>query len=270
MVARRCGRWDEAIRAFDAAETVLRAERPDADFFINNSAIYAMLSRLHAGHVREARDRNRFLLDEAADRNDLHIRIFLEGSITPFVALADDDPDEAARALDWYDAHVEQTGRHLHVVYSLFNRVLLDLHRGDAEAAARRFDEPAHAGARIFAGRLELERQFYGWIHATAELAAGRPQCAAAHAAVIERERVPWALPLAALVRAELDRAAGADEPAASRLRRARADLEAHGMPLYASVARLALGEPAPSWLSPRFAALFLPVHLGGPSGPRG
>jgi hypothetical protein len=212
-----------------------------------------MLARLHSGRVQEARDRNRFLLDEAADRNDLHIRIFLEGSITPFVALAADDVDEAERALAWYGAHVDQTGRHLHLVYSLFNRVLLDLRRGDAETATKRFDDPAHVGSRNFVSRLQLERQFDTWLRGTAEIAAGRNDLAAQRVAAIEKEQVSWALPLARLLRAQL-------EPAArtTHLDHARRAFDAHGMPLFASVCGLGLGVAAPD-LSPKFAALFAP-----------
>ena len=190
-------------------------------------------------------------IQEAAARGDRYGVTNLRARVAHVVALAADDPVSGEREAKQAVEAWSHTGFHAQHYYQLFAQVEADLYRGDAHAAA------TVVGARWPAldKSLLLQVQFIRLealhMRARTQLAAARTgigvdsarvAAALADARRIERARMPWATPLATMLRAGAAALADDTAQAASLCEMAARELDAAGMTLYATVARWRLG----------------------------
>jgi hypothetical protein len=176
----------------------------------------------------------------------------LRTRVAHVVALAADDPTAAEREPREAVAAWSHQGFHAQHYYQLFAEAEADIYRGDAQAALALV---RRAWPRLKKSLL-LQVQFICLealhLRARTLLAAARHGGggaderllgdALADARRIERRRMPWATPLATLVRAGAAAAINDSAQAASLLEVAARELDAAGMALYATVARWRLG----------------------------
>ena len=169
------------------------------------------------------------LLQDAEQRSDRFTEAGLRLNLN-VVWLARDEPERAARELE-FAGWVPPAGyAHTQEWYAAHGRAELDLYRADAAAGLARFEQFLTTRGKAFIFRVRSQRALRDWTHARLVLAAMTTHAHAAASrtsrtslrqveravAALKREGVPFARSLALLLRAALEVARG-DEPRARR-----------------------------------------------------
>ncbi|HEX6838584.1 MAG TPA: serine/threonine-protein kinase PknK, partial [Polyangia bacterium] len=246
-----CGRWREARPWFSEAETVFRERCSGCAWELDSVDLFSLWTRYYLGDIGELLRLMPSRVQEAQARGDRYGVTNLRTRVAHVIALAGDDPVSAEREAREAVAAWSHTGFHAQHYYQLFAQAEADLYRGDAHAAA---DEVAARWPALHKSLL-LQVQFIRLealhLRARTQLAAARTgggvDGARVHAALadahrIEKARMPWATPLATLVRAGVAALGDDSARAASLCELAARELDAAGMTLYATVARWRLG----------------------------
>ncbi len=247
------GRWREALENCDRAQEMF-SQCVGVAWEVDSARFFAVNSLAQLGELRVLAERSSSYLRDASDRGDLYAMVNLRIGLGNLRWLVSDEVPEARRQVDEAMARWSKHGFHLEHYYELQARTNADLYAGAADEALARLESrwPALRGS-LLPMRIQVTRIHSWHLRARAALAiaaesgpgrerSDRLRGAVADVERIERERSPWATPLATLLRAGIARVQGRDAAAVSLLRTAEKGLDAAGMALHANVARHALG----------------------------
>jgi hypothetical protein len=245
------GRWRDARPWFTEAEAIFRERCSGCAWELDSVDLFSIWTRYYLGELGELQRLLPSRIQEAAARGDRYGVTNLRARVAHVIALAADDPvvgeREAKEAVEAWS----HTGFHAQHYYQLFAQAESDLYRGDAQEALALVSGRWPALQKSLLLQVQFIRLEALHLRARVHLAAARTgggvdaervQAALADARRIERARMPWATPLATLVRAGVSALAGDTAQAATLCELAARELDAAGMALYATVARWRLG----------------------------
>jgi eukaryotic-like serine/threonine-protein kinase len=241
------GRWREARELLDGLYERFRGSR--AGWFANWHLFHVYALGL-MGELAEARRRCATLIPDAEARGDLYTLVNLRIGHCATVWLAADDIDGARRNLRDAMASWSQSGFFLQHYRAMLAEANVDLYAGLGESAYGIVARDWDALRRSFLMDVQYVRADANFLRARCALAlaaatpgqgAGVAE-AARFARKLDRERMPWTAPLAALVWAGVCHAKDDNGGAIAHLRTAIESGEAADMRLHSAVARMRLG----------------------------
>ncbi len=239
------GRFREGLTTLDEAERILRARCTGVAWELDSAELWARLSLVYLGDLRELGRRSVVQLADAAARGDQFAETWIRAGVTPYERLAADDPAGArasiARALaPW------KPGSFLVIHYlALWSDLVVDLYEGDAEGALVRLSERWPAVDRSLLLRMQICRVNLTQLRGAAAVAAARGDPRSPHLATAERqaralaaEGMPYAEAMASAIRAGIVSARGDRTTAVALLRAAIVRFDESAMALSAASAR--------------------------------
>jgi len=241
------GRWREARDLLDGLYDRFRSSR--AGWFANWQLFNVYALGL-MGELAEARRRCATLLADAEDRGDLYTLVNLRIGHCITVWLGADDVDTARRHVRSAMASWSRGGFFLQHYRAMLAEAHVDLYVGRGSSAYDLVADRWSDLRRSFLMNVQYVRADAHFLRARCALASagkeGRRGARVAEAArlarKLDRERMAWTAPLAALVWAGVCHVRGDRERTLAQLRTAIASGEAADMRLHAAVARLRLG----------------------------
>ncbi|HSN96927.1 MAG TPA: hypothetical protein VLS89_01475, partial [Candidatus Nanopelagicales bacterium] len=244
------GSWRESVEALDRAEQILRERCPGAGWERGSARSFSVWSLWFLGDMGELSRRILTYLRDAEEQGDRYLATNLRTAQANAFWLLRGDPDAALREADAAIQGWSKAGFHLQHYFDLLARAHIHLYRGDGEAALQLFTERWPALERSLTLRIQFVRLYMTFVRGGAALAAARtasapgPRLADAIRAAsrIEGEHMPWATPLASLLRAGAASIRGEAAEAIALLEQAAEGLDAADMTLYAAAARRCAG----------------------------
>jgi tetratricopeptide (TPR) repeat protein len=244
------GRYREALDALDRAAEILRERCTGVTWELDMVQMFSANCLAQLGALRRlSREAPRALRD-AFDRGDTFASVNLRVGYANLPWLVDDDPDEARAQVHAAMEAWSKQGFHLEHYFELFALTNIDLFEGRAREAYTRVAERWSTLRRSLLPATVQSIGILAWhfrarcalavAEATGEAALLKVAARDAHA--IERERMAWANPLAALLRAGIAATRDDRERAVPLLRAAIAGFDAADMALYAAASRRSLG----------------------------
>lgn len=245
------GRWQQGVLDLDRADTIFREKCTGVTWERSWAHTFAVWALWYGGETREFLRRVPLYLQAADERGDRYLATSLRSSQSNAYWLVLDDPDAAQRQAQDAIRSWSKAGFQLQSYFDLVARAHIGLYRGEGEATHRLFTEQWSGIESSLALRIQSVRIIITHLRACAALAAASGSTDAAGlydevaraARKIEGERVAWADPLAAALRAAVAASRGEEEPAIQLLADAVRGFESAGMALYAAVARRRHGE---------------------------
>ncbi len=245
------GRWHPALAFLGRAEVILRQRCTGVAWELDTIHVFTLWSLFYAGDLGEMSRRCAACLKEADERGDLYESANLGSFVGPLVRLVDDDVAGARQVLQSSVERWSPPGFHLQNVTALMADTYIDLYAGDFEAAWERW---RRRWADVLGSHflyVQVLRVFVHELHARTALAMAsrsaqpKPLLRAAEAGArrIERERLPWALPLAQRLRAGLATVRGDRATAAELLEQAAAGFEVAELRVFAMATRRRLAD---------------------------
>ncbi len=246
------GRWRDCRDLLERAETLLKEQTTGVAFEVDNVVYCTLFSLFQTGDVKELCDRLPRYLEDARERGDRYMTTNLRIRVSYLASLAADDVagarQELARAMEEWSNRRGFQNQHW---WNLLGQAQIDLYAGRGEAAWDRVTESWPALGRSFALRIQLIAILAHNLRARAALAAaaaGRRatpllRIAETDAGWIERVRMPWADPLAGLLRAGIATLGGNPAEVLDELAESERGFEAAGMSLLAAVCRFRRGQ---------------------------
>ncbi len=246
------GRFQDCLTCCERAEALLRARCTGVAWELGTLQMLSLWSIYYLGRLRELARRVPELFERALVHGDLYMATNLRTGVASLAALVQGDVKGARLAASEAAQQWSQQGFHLQHYWQLYAQLQIDLYTGDGEGAEQRFAQAwptlrrslllqtpsIHLEVLDLRARIALTRLTAG---ATAR---HRLRAVVARAtARIARSPLPWASPLASLLRAGAAAAAGKTSRVRPLLTRAVRGFEAAGMALHASVARRRAGE---------------------------
>jgi len=245
------GNFRRGLEQCDRAEQILRDECTGTAWEIDSARTFGLACLVHLGELRELRARHPIYLREAVDRGDLFGAVNLRVGHASLRWLLDDDPEGARGDVGSAMEQWSKAGFHIEHYYELLALTQADIYSGDGARAYARIVERWAPFRRSLLQTVQMlgtmSLQLRGR-SALATFAAGRKDTSLLartrrDAAAVARIRMPWATPMAKLLRAGVAVAAReSDERAVALLRAALAGFEAAEMGLYAAATRRSLG----------------------------
>ncbi|MDB4965511.1 MAG: Serine/threonine-protein kinase PknA [Myxococcales bacterium] len=245
------GRWQDARPRFAEAEQIFRERCSGCAWELDSVDLFSLWTRYYLGDMAELARLLPSRVHDATVRGDRYGVTNLRTRVAHVVALAADDPEAAEREAREAVEGWSHQGFHAQHYYQLFAQAEADLYRGDGPTAAALVGERWPQLNRSLLLEVQFIRLEALHLRARTQLAAARTAAgfdgnrvaaALADARRIERRRMPWATPLATLIRAGAAAVGGDRAGAATMLDGAAKQLDAAGMSLYATVARWRLG----------------------------
>jgi serine/threonine protein kinase/tetratricopeptide (TPR) repeat protein len=251
IVAHFEGRWRDCREILERAEALLREHSAGVAFEMDNAAYCRLFSLYSLGELRELAAVLPALVKDAQERGDIFSLTNLRVRVAYVARLVEDDVPGARRELDRAMEEWSHQGFHNQHWWNLLGRAQVSLYAGEATAAWRLVDEGWSTLTRTFVLRIQLISVLARSLRGRCALAASagaedRKRLLAVterDAAAIEAERMPWAEPLAVLLRAGVAARRGRIEEAGALLATAEAGFERADMALYAAAARRRRGE---------------------------
>ncbi len=219
--------------------------------------LYTILSAFYLGRLKEQARRVEQGARTADERGDLFASTYVRSGLALMSWLARDDPDGAAAEVKRTEERWSHRGYFLAHFWCFIARAQIDLYAGDPRSAlARVKDEWPRLSQSLMLRSIQIVRVESIHVRARASLALACHDGAGPHAPGRERllrdasddaaalvgEKIPYATPLATLVRAGVAAARGEHAVAAREVADAITGFEAGDMKLYAAVARLCRG----------------------------
>jgi serine/threonine protein kinase/tetratricopeptide (TPR) repeat protein len=241
------GRFPEAAEHLGNTLAMLEEGSTGLVFERVTARMYLIFTMAYQGRWRDLRRLQREGLRDALARGDVYATVIMRLGNANLAWLAADRPDVAAAQAHDATQEWSKSGFHLEHAYSLIARTHIALYEGDAAAAYASADEYVRRLDGALLRRIQPTRLRAFQLRAMATLAmleAGlgdrRTLTAGAErdARAIERERMPWMLPFATVVRAALSLRSGARDEAVQALGRAARDFDAADMRGYGAAAR--------------------------------
>jgi hypothetical protein len=287
------GHWKVALASLDAAASTYHRHNHDWGWQAHANAFSCWALQYLGAYAELARRHARYLAD-ADRRGDMYTSVQLRDGSLATVWLAADQPDDARRHAREAIAQWSQTRYFLQHWHFMLGEAEVDLYLGDGASAYARVERDTTRLRRSLLLRVQHVRAITNFVRGRCAIATShdaQPSIASARLAEarslarkLERERMAWTAPLAAILRAAAARADGDDAGAATFLRSAidlaeRADMHGHataarhqlgcllggdeGQQLVhgAEEAMASQGVRAPA----RFAALLVPGRWGAP-----
>lgn len=247
------GRWRASLDALDRAEAILRERCPGAGWERGSARTFSTFALWFLGDPAELSRRVLTYLREAEEHGDRYLATNLRTSLANAFWLLRGDPDAALREVEAAMGTWSRAGFHLQHYFDLVARAQILLYRGEGEAALQLIVERQPALERSLVLRIQLVRLFLAFLRGSAALQAARAASAAGAsssrltealraASRIEGERMPWATPLALLLRAGAAGIRGEIAEALALLERAADGFDAADTVLYAAAARRRAG----------------------------
>lgn len=245
------GEWATAAKFLERAAEMLREKCTGVTWELNTALRFQLSALMFHGAVGELGRRVPLLLAAAQEQGNLLASTDLRTRLN-IVWLVQDAPDTARQEV--IDAMLQwpQEGFHLQHYSALLALAQIELYTGDGLVALKHIEGQWRALSRSMLLRVQVLRIEARHLRARSLLAAvvsgaaGRARLLVAAEALvqqIEREQMPWARPLVALVRAGSAGLRGDTTRAAELCYVAIAGFEAARMNLYAAAARRRLGQ---------------------------
>jgi serine/threonine protein kinase/tetratricopeptide (TPR) repeat protein len=246
------GRWSDCRNLLERAETLLKEQAAGVAFELDNVVYCTLFSLFQMGEVKELCDRVPRYLEDARERGDRYMTTNLRVRVSYLAHLAGDDAagarEELARAMEEWSNPRGFQNQHW---WNLLGQAQIDLYARRGEAAWELVMQSWPALTRSFALRIQLIAILAHALRGRAALAAaadGREvepliRIAEGDAGWIESERMPWAGPLASLLRAGIATFRGDAQEILGKLEEAEMGYEAADMRLLASVCRFRRGQ---------------------------
>jgi eukaryotic-like serine/threonine-protein kinase len=248
------GRFADGLSASEEAERILRT-CTGVTWERATIATQMLWSQIYLGRFATLATRVPDAIREAEKRDDRYLATALRTGTLVWVPLVRGDTTEARLALDEAIRRWSKRG-FLHQHWNdLFARAELDLHAGNAERALSRMRDGWRSLEQAYVLELQICREEALFLRGRAALrracqvgastSGGRSllKSAAADAARLYRERVPYITAIGDLLSAGIAAARADHETAAAVLRRSVSALDALGLALHAAVARLRLAD---------------------------
>jgi hypothetical protein len=245
------GHWKLCDELCRQAEKWFRASCTGVYWELDVAYRFSMFSLVHQGEVAEIRRRLPLILREARERGNLHGETSMTTSILTFLRLTEDDPANARRELGRCMQRWSQRGFHLQHLFRLIDEGQIDLYLNEPRAAWDRLRLQWGALAQSLLLRNRRSRVLIYHLRARAAVGIAatatdpKPFIRAAERDCrrLEREKIPWPVAIALLVRAGIAAVRGDWLRAATLLSDAAQRHDALDMPLEAAAARRCLGK---------------------------
>ncbi len=242
------GSWKEAFALLEANN----AKQPYGHtHWHSNANLFGVRSLFFLGDIEELGRREAPLVADADARGDLYTKVNFASSTTITMHLAADDPAGARRQLHEAMEQWSQTRFFVQHWQAMVFEPDIDLYVGDGAAAHDRLMRDMLALKRSLLLNVQSVRAMTFYTRGRSAVASidSRPERREAlieearqMAQNLERERMPWTAPLAGIVRAVAENAAGDREATMAALRAVLESAESANMPMHAAVARHRLG----------------------------
>lgn len=250
-IARFCvGDFAKSLVACDEIATVLLEKCAGAAWEIDIARQFAVQSLFYLGKLRELGARVPAYLRDARARGDLYGVVTLSTGDGAHAQLIAGDAAGARRAVGDAMSEWSKQGFHLEHYYELYALTSVDLYEGRGEEALARIDQRWGALTRSMLMRSQFVRVTMRMCRARAAIAAMRGASTKrrrelgarvlADARHVERERAPWATPLAKLASSGARATLGNREGALEDLERARDGFARAEMSIYEALSRRA------------------------------
>jgi eukaryotic-like serine/threonine-protein kinase len=248
MAAYLVGEWKKAARLCDEASEILRDRCTGAVWELSSAQRITLSAFMLMGRLGEISRRLPGLLAAAKEQGNLYAATDLRTRLN-IMWLAADDPDGAREEviealLEW-----SQGGFHVQHYNSLQAMTQIELYTGDGLVAWKHITGQWETIRKSMLVRIQILRVEALYLQGRAALAAAREQKddyflkrAEHFAQRLERERMHWTRPLAALLRAGACDLRGDLGKASTFLSQAAEGFDAADMKLYAAAARRHLG----------------------------
>ena len=240
------GRWQSARDQLVQAGDALQSGCLGVAWELDTAHTFELWARVYMGDFAAMAARTSRLIKEAEERGDRYAVTNFASFMVPHGHLVGGDTDAAAAAVDHALELWNLDGYHLQHMTALMMRVYIDLYRGDGEAALVRLVARRRWVRAGFFTTIQVLRIVMLSLEGRAALTAAaasrdrsRLRGVAARAARrIERERVPWAQPMARVLRAGLASLDGRNDTAVALLEQAASEFDDVPMEGYAAAAR--------------------------------
>jgi serine/threonine protein kinase/tetratricopeptide (TPR) repeat protein len=244
------GRYREALTLFDGLPQLARGSKRLGTGFARQFSTY---SCFYLGRLREEAQRATRLLRDAEDRGDIYMIVSLRLTVLVDIHLVADDPDAARRHIREGLAQWSQHGFHLQHWYAMLSEAGIELYVGDGASAYARMQRDASALRQSLLLHARTVRAFTAYVRGCSAIASveGEVSPALRRARIrearrlgkrLERERGAWGPPLAGILHAAAENAAGKRIRAIRALQQALARAETAEMALHAWAVRYQLG----------------------------
>jgi hypothetical protein len=238
------GHWKRALEELDGAYAHVQAHRAG---WQSNAHLFAVNSLCLMGELAEASRRVTRLVADAEQRGDSYLSVNLRTGYTATLWLAADDAQTAGQRVREAMARWSRSGFFVQHWYAMLAEVDIDLYRGYGASAYERMERDSSALEKSLLLRLQTVRAMTRYLRGCCAIASlgaapARLREARRQARLLDRERMPWTAPLAAIVHACVANARGDSAQAVAWLRAAAESADAADMPLYAASARHRLG----------------------------
>ncbi|MBL8798582.1 MAG: protein kinase [Planctomycetia bacterium] len=244
------GRGREAVALSTQAERVLREGCTGVAWELDTARNFVIYGLFLLGETGEMSQRVAEVMQDAEGRGDLYALMSVGVFMKPYVQLAADQPEQARCDLDRLLARISHAGYYVAHGNAFWDKVQIELYRGNVEAAWRIVETEWPIFQRSLLTRIQTFRVFSGHMRARAALAmacrAANPRpflkLAEQHARKLDREKMRWADAKAQAIRATVAWQRRQQSAAIEFLQGATADYEAVEMNLWAACARYRLG----------------------------
>jgi tetratricopeptide (TPR) repeat protein len=244
------GRWKSAKEMSARAMQVFAT---GTSFEKNNVLLFHLWSLYYTGEIRELSSLTRALVEDARQRGDQFLEHYLRTGFPLVTWLAADKPAEAREGLETMIKRWSRRGFHPQHWWGLTGTMLAALYDGGTGAAYDHLCRQWGALQRSLLPRMQNVRIEAWDMRARGALALVRAPSdaqsetlvrkAAADARRIERERMPWATPLAQSIHAAVAWYRGAREKALEQLAVAEQAFRAADMGAFAAATQRRRGE---------------------------
>jgi hypothetical protein len=240
------GRWADARKLCERAESTFRDRCVGAAWELDNVLLFHLWSLVYLGEIRELNQRMPRTIREAESRGDRFAATSLRTGDLAYYWLCAGDPDGALAAADESMRRWTKQG-FLHQHWDdLLARCEIDLYRGDGKAAIRRMEERWKSLSDSYLLLIQISRTEAHFLRARSAVMAFHQsfgdekqrllKIAEGDAKSLEREKSNWAPPMARLTRALLTNARGGDPRA--QLLEAEELFAAADMPMHTRLVR--------------------------------
>jgi serine/threonine protein kinase len=248
------GRWDDALACNEKAARGYREECLDITWELGSVYAWCWGPVLcYSGRLKELRSLITQVEREFGQLNDLYTLVTLRTVVSPWLTLADGEPDRARR--DSAEAVAKWSKKHWHLQH-LFDRMTdtrVALYQGDGGRAADLIDDGFPRYKSSMQNLLQVKRMFMHGLRGQAVIMAvmqgkrdrSALKVADADAKRLSREGTAWAASYATHVRAALHLARGNTAAAIEGYRASIDAFQLLKMPLHAAAARIRLGRTA-------------------------
>jgi serine/threonine protein kinase len=243
------GRWKQASAALAAsAAKLVHGDSPSHD----NGQLFAIHALFFSGQIGELVRRHARFRADAEDRGDLYASVNLATTTTITAHLVTDDPEGGRWQVREAMAQWSQSGFFVQHWQAMAFEPEIDLYLGRGAAAYDRIGRGLPALRKSLLLNVQFVRGITWFARGRCAVASisDRPTLKSARldearkmVRRLEREGMQWMLPLAALVEAAAENAAGRHAEAIAALRKAISTSEAAEMTMHAVVAKFRMGE---------------------------